>query len=77
MNTTTRQSQLGASIRALREVSGLSREDVARSLNRRAASLYRWETGKGEPPLGTLRELARVLGAELVVTLRRKPRNGD
>ncbi|WZY00567.1 helix-turn-helix transcriptional regulator [Bacillus sp. FSL W7-1360] len=52
--------KLGETLKILRESQGLSREDVAQSLNVSRQAIYKWETDKGYPDLINLMALSEL-----------------
>jgi transcriptional regulator with XRE-family HTH domain len=51
----------GRSLRAAREMAGLSREQLATAVTRTAKTVAEWETGKGRPRQATVFAIARAL----------------
>jgi transcriptional regulator with XRE-family HTH domain len=61
---------LGPRIKALRESRGWSQADLAAKCLLSTVYVQKIELGEREPTLPTLKRIARVLGAELVLDLR-------
>ncbi len=52
-------------IREAREACGLSQAKLAALIDVSPATVYRWETGRSEPPIGSAGQMARALGVAL------------
>ncbi|WP_217923754.1 helix-turn-helix transcriptional regulator [Miltoncostaea oceani] len=52
-------------IRQARETRGISQAKLASLINVSPATVYRWETGRSEPPIGSAGQMARALGVPL------------
>jgi transcriptional regulator with XRE-family HTH domain len=59
------QPGLGQAVRALRERSGVTQEGLASEAGITTGTLSQIETGKSNPSWGTVREIAKCLGAPL------------
>jgi transcriptional regulator with XRE-family HTH domain len=60
---------IGARIRALRTLRGLSTEEFARRVGRTRQAVEHWEAGRRTPPLKTLEAIANVLRVDLEMRL--------
>lgn len=58
--------EIAGRVRELREVSGMSVEELGATLNLSTAEIERYESGKEDIPIGYLTEVARVFGVEIV-----------
>lgn len=63
------ESRLAEHLRAAREASGLSQEAAARAVGAAGNTWARWEQGRHEPDLMTLRRVAAVLHVTLAALL--------
>jgi HTH-type transcriptional regulator/antitoxin HipB len=61
---------LGARIKALRDAKGWTQADLAAKCLLSAVYVQKIELGEREPTLPTLKRIARILGATLVLDLR-------
>ncbi len=52
-------------IKELREEKRLQQKDIATALNRTPACISSWETGKTEPAIEDLKQLASILGTSI------------
>lgn len=57
-------AQVGGRIRAARQAHGWTQRDLAQRLNRRQATISRWESGDRALTVGDLMAVAEVLGVE-------------
>ncbi len=46
-------------------MAGLTQEDLAQRLGKTAWTIWAWETGKHEPKMSDLREIARICGVSV------------
>lgn len=60
------RGRCAARLRMLRERAGLTVEEVAEKAGITAARLYSWESGRAEPPLNLLPQLAAIYGIKQV-----------
>lgn len=67
---TSRQVDIGAYLRRLREAAGLSVDEIARDLGRSRLWLKRLEAGDPNLTIAALAGVARVLGMEMPVSFR-------
>jgi len=61
----TRRALLGTKLKQVRLSAGRTREECAEAIGRKAATLSRYERGRGEIPITELDRLARFLGVDL------------
>jgi ribosome-binding protein aMBF1 (putative translation factor) len=66
--TASAPSQLGAVIRTVRTVAGLSQTELAAKLKTAQADIARLEKGGGMPNTGTLHRIAKATGYKLAIT---------
>ena len=59
----------GALIRRLRLEKGLTQRELAEQLNLHAKTISKWETGRGCPDVGLLKELSALLGVDIAAML--------
>lgn len=52
-------------LKELRTAFGLKQSDLAKQLNTTQQTVARWENGKAEPPIATLRDLAVIFGTSV------------
>ncbi len=63
--------EIGNAIRFRREFLGLRQEDLAEMSGITAKTIYLIETGTGNTSIETLEKLARVLGMELILLVKK------
>lgn len=66
-------SRFGRKLRTLREAKGVSRRELAKRLKVDVSSLAGWEAGKRFPRDGVRRDLARVLGIDMMALFEFEP----
>jgi len=59
------KQRIGINIKALREMRGLSQEDLARRMNMARPAISNWENGKSEPSGSQLVQLAKIFNVSL------------
>ena len=59
----------GAAIRSLREIKGMTQEELAARIHVSAKAVSKWETGKGFPDVSLLEPLATALGLSVIELL--------
>lgn len=63
------REELGGRIRRAREAAGLTQNELAQRINARESQVSLWESGKNEPRVSTLRQIAEALGVRLAALL--------
>lgn len=64
------KEQIGAFIAFRRQYLGLNQEDLAEMADITAKTIYKIETGIGNPSLETLEKLMNVLGLEITLSIK-------
>lgn len=62
-------TQIGKAIRALRELSGISQEHLAKTSEVSRATIAALEAGKGDPSIGTIEKIARSMNVSPLLLL--------
>lgn len=66
-------SEFGNKLKKIREINGISQVEIANMLNVHKATVSKWEKGKTEPDLITLKTIAKILEVSIDELLDEQP----